>query len=120
MTGDLMGWRIDNYLAYPPRSAKTRCCWRNGFSWLCNSLAFLSDRVIFLWTGLGETYYTGERRSNLFDMRPNELNEVPSSGGAPQSPHSPPRVLCIFLLDDYLARSDEIRAILELSEACVR
>ena len=120
MTGDLMGWKLDYYLASPPRSAKTSGCWRSGFSWLCNSLAYLSDRVIFLWTGLGETYYTGERRSILNDKRPNELKDAPSSGGAPQSPHSPPSVLCIFLLDDDPARLDAIRATLEFLKASVR
>ncbi|MGB3715819.1 MAG: hypothetical protein WA996_15440 [Candidatus Promineifilaceae bacterium] len=54
------------------------------------------------------------------DKQPNELNEVPSSGGAPQSPHSPPRVLSIILLYDDLARLNAIRATLELLEACVR
>lgn len=28
MTVDLMGWKLDNYLAYPLRFEKTRCWWR--------------------------------------------------------------------------------------------
>ena len=61
------------------------------------------------------------RRSILFDKRPNELNEAPSSGGAPQSPHSSPRVLCIFLLRMMIwSCLDAIRATLEFLEACVR